>query len=127
MTTSTTRSPLPLLKAMWTNLGTGLIVLGKETCWLASGLVNDFEVWQLRRRISREEAALGRLLMAASGAPQESSAQDSAEAQSIRERILFLHDEVKRFANLRLLARERHVARLRARCEAGSTNDTVKL
>lgn len=115
MTHSATSSLPARATEAWKVLRTGLGVLGAELCWVGSGIMHDVEVRQLRKRITREEAALGRTMLEAA----------SPEAlQAIEKRIAFLHEEIERFATSREMARARHVARLRERF--GVANDNIQ-
>ncbi|MFI3271100.1 MAG: hypothetical protein R3Y11_03205 [Pseudomonadota bacterium] len=112
-----------LSKAVWTNLKTGFIILTKEVCWMAGGLSHKMEVRQLEKQASREEAAYGRrLLDALQSASQnlESGAEAPCiptpkDAEAIRERILFIREEIVRLEKLRLNSRTRHEATIRTR------------
>ena len=101
--------------AVFNVMRTGLNVLGAELGWMAGGVLHAIETRQLRKRITQEEASLGRALL---------EDADASTLDAIRKRITFLHDETERFATMREAARERHVTRLRERF--GNGNETVQ-
>lgn len=114
-----------LAHAVWTNLKTGLIVLCREMCWVASGFIHKMEVRQLRKQASQEEAVYGRRLLEAVEEASQASTEEAyaathtiptpQDAIAIRERIIFIREEIVRLEELRLQSRQRHEAKLRAR------------
>ncbi len=123
MTTQPNNSMKTLSKAVWTNLKTGFIILSKEICWMAGGLSHKMEVRQLEKQASREEAAYGRrLLDALQEASQNPTGDGQApyiptpkDAEAIRERIIFIREEIVRLEQLRRDSRTRHEAKIRTR------------
>lgn len=124
MTTPTQNSMKNLSKAIWTNLKTGFIILTKEVCWMAGGIPHKMEVRQLQKQASQEEAAYGRRLLEAlqeasqhgeGGENQTPSIPTPRDAEAIRERILFIREEIVRLEKLRRESRQRHEAKIRTR------------
>lgn len=115
MSSPSSASSVSSCTAVFNVMRTGLNVLGAELGWMAGGVLHAIETRQLRKRITQEEASLGRALL---------EDADASTLDAIRKRITFLHDETERFATMREAARERHVTRLRERF--GNGNETVQ-
>lgn len=105
---------------LWTNLKTGFIVLFKELQWILSDLVHDMEIRQLHKQANQEEALLGHLIVDNSLTEQNAAQRKKELAQ--RERILFIRQEIIRLNLTQQLNRQRHVARLKARFQAQTSN-----